>query len=179
MADRFPGHITLGGTIVIETIEQREAVNTLLAQFSQDTGHAWGESSWHETITTGNYQKFLDKLGYLEGFDDQATYGMFEEIEDDCRAVGIGYSRHSSARYEYNAEIIEWRPGMEAPFAQISDEDGVINVPGLTVETAVILIGEGRTDEVVEMLKQALGKHIPALEPLKIIDNAPKENENG
>ena len=176
MADRFPGHIKLGGTITIETVEERIMVEAALSAFAEWCSPSYGEPEFGD-IPLADVAEHLNEEGYLHGKHDQARYGQFEEVEDACRMAGIGYIRHSSARYEYDAEIVEWRPGMESPFEQIADENGNTNVPGSTVETAITLIEEGRASEVAEMLKQALGQHVPALEPLVIIDNAPPEEE--
>lgn len=174
MSDRFAGQIKLGGHIVINTIEERELVQIALDLFANSTSHEWGGPNWDD-MGIEDVPNHLDEDGYLFGMDDHALYGCFEELEDACREAGISYWRHSSARYEYDSEISEWRPGMESPFTQFSNEEAKILVPESTIETAIALMKEGRSSEVIKMLERETGKHIPKLEPLKITDNAPRE----
>jgi hypothetical protein len=186
MADRFPGDIKLGGTITITTIEEREAIETALNSFSEETGHEYGEADWGQTITIDNYRQFLDECGYLHGKNDQARYGEFEDTEDLLREAGISYDRHSSARYEYDAEFVRWRPGMDEPDLQLATEDGDVTIKVDTVEQLIKIhldLGDdasltNRIENFKRALDKATGTDIPGLEPLNIIDNAPKEDED-
>ena len=53
----------------------------------------------------------------LEFEDPEARYGQFEEIEDTCRALGLNFTRHSGAYYEYaacNEWCVDGKNGSEA-----------------------------------------------------------------
>ena len=44
--------------------------------------------------------------------DDQARWGRFEELEEFLEEHRIPYRRRSEAKYEYDAELVEYRPEM-------------------------------------------------------------------
>lgn len=181
MADHFPGKIELGGTVVIETIEQRELVEKALSAFANYCSHEWG-GTFYGTMSIEDAMNSLDSLGLLEGVDDEARYGEFEEVEDACREAGIAYDRHSSARYEHDAEVSRWRTGMDEAFVTTSKESGN---PTFCVSEVKELIEKTLDNEThasladrISLFKQALtemsGENIPPLKPLNIIDKAPK-----
>lgn len=45
----------------------------------------------------------------LELEDEEAPWGEFDELERFCREHGLGYLRHSDAKYEHDA-CMQWRP---------------------------------------------------------------------
>jgi hypothetical protein len=60
--------------------------------------------------------------------DDQASYGQFSILEKFLVEAGISYRRHSDAKYEYDAEIVEFRPGL-GQVVFVSNNDGEFLVP--------------------------------------------------
>lgn len=184
MADRFPGDILLGGTIVIETIEQRERVENALSEFAEWCSHNYGESEIGD-MPLDEVANNLNTEGYLHGKHDQARYGMFEEVEDACREAGIAYDRRSSAYGEWDGEYVRWRPGMDEPDIQIATESGDATIKVDEVErliNEVLYIKDetpylDRIKNFEAAFKEVTGGGIPGLEPLKIIDNAPPSEE--
>jgi hypothetical protein len=60
--------------------------------------------------------------------DDQASYGQFSIVEKYLVEAGICYRRHSDAKYEFDAQIVEFRPGLgQVVFA--SNNNGELLVP--------------------------------------------------
>jgi len=183
MADRFPGNITLGGTIVIETVEQRERVETALSMFADACSHDYGEPSYGSILIEEIPGMLTD--GYLVGKHDQARYGMFEEAEDALRKAGISYDRHSSASAEYDAEIVRWRPGMDLPDEQIATNNGDAQIGVDRVQKMIydILFSKDETPYLdrIKNFEAAFmaetGQNVIALEIFKIIDNTPREYE--
>ena len=49
---------------------------------------------------------------------------MFEELEGFLCEHGIPFDRHSDARYEFDAEKVAFRPGMNRPLEMPSNKDG-------------------------------------------------------
>jgi hypothetical protein len=58
------------------------------------------------------------RAGRLVLYDDQARLGEFEGLETTCRRLRLGYTRHSESKYEYGAELVDWRPGMREPIVR-------------------------------------------------------------
>lgn len=181
MADRFPGKIEIGGTVVIETVEQRKLVEKALTAFAEYCSPEWGGARYG-TMSIKDAMDEANEQGLLLGVDEEARYGEFEQVEDACREAGIAYDRHSSARYEYDAEISRWRPNMNAAFVTMSDEGGGVCIAASEVKE---LIKETLEEDILASLTDRIslfkrkfasmvGCDIAPLEPLKIIDNAPK-----
>lgn len=185
MADRFPGEIKLGGTVKITTVEQRERVETALSLFEQETGHEYGEEGWDGPLNIETFAEYLTD-GFLDGKHAQARYGLFEELEEACREAGIAYDRHSSAAYEYDGEFISWRPGMEQPFLCFAQDDGELVLQEKTIRQAIAYLDNDNEPSLSIRIRQArklllgeLGGDIKDLTPLVIIDEAPKDNDEG
>ena len=51
--------------------------------------------------------------------DDRAGYGEFPKLEATCRKLGLGYTRHCEAMLNYDAERVDFRPGMKKPLVRI------------------------------------------------------------
>ena len=175
MTNSFPANIKIGGTITINTIEEREEVENLLQIFANSTGEKYGEPFWG-TMEIKDVDGILED-GYLVGVDSEASDGEFLELEGFCQQLGVAYTRHSSPSDEYNAEIVEWRPDMEVSFIAVCDDNGDLYVPRSAVDRALDLIKEGSIQEAVAVLQKELGENIPPLEPFKIVDNAPSEDD--
>ena len=66
----------------------------------------------------------LDENGHLFLVNNQARFGMFEELEGFLCEHGIPFDRHSDARYEFDAENVRFRPGMDRPVEVPSNDTG-------------------------------------------------------
>lgn len=51
--------------------------------------------------------------------DDEASWGEFPELKKTFRDLGLAYTRRSDGGAAYDAEVIEWRPGMRKPLVRI------------------------------------------------------------
>ncbi|RPI61964.1 MAG: hypothetical protein EHM48_04855, partial [Planctomycetaceae bacterium] len=117
MADRFPGDITIGGSIPRRLLDQ---LAEMLA--SENVSIDW--------------QYALDKAAVLVAIEDaaagdqtvrftndEATGGQFEELEQWLTRHGIDFDRHSDARYEYDGQNVYGR-GRKNPVFMESNQSG-------------------------------------------------------
>jgi hypothetical protein len=101
--------------------------------------------------------------------DDQASYGEFPELESACQNLSLSYTRHSEGKYEYDAEVIEWRPGMTEPLVRVgSNHDEGAYVPVKEVEKALKHLEANRIGKAKKLLL-ALCPKIPKLPPFEIV----------
>ncbi len=116
MADRFWGRICIGGPVPAELVESLcDVIAALGAEL--DTG-------------VGDFQpKSADCLlnavdeDHLELFDHHAPFGEFPELEEFLRENDIPYDRRSEGKYEYDPELVMFRPGRD-PVYVYTTQDG-------------------------------------------------------
>ena len=119
MSDRFPGEITIGGKLPAGLLE------AFLGVVSSSGAKVGGyEGAAFDATTADGLREVLDENGHLFLVDDEARYGQFEKLEAFCVQHGIPFDRHSSARYEFDAEKVMFRPGMKRPLEVPSNNDG-------------------------------------------------------
>ena len=182
MADRFAAEMWIGGTVT------RDVADELADQIrTSDLGTEWGEHNL-ATIDVNDdiFETCTDLDGTLRVCDAEARFGELEDLEEFCRENKISYDRRSEGKYEYDPELVRYRPATGVD-CQITVEDGRIIVEadaltpiqeslahlithlqahGITTREDVIK----RLDIVQEKLKSILPPEIPALHPFKIED---------
>src|SRR5437870_810723 len=119
MSDRFPALLEIGGSI------SRPLLLDLLTRI-QAAGLRW---NWCEDEVAANTpEELLEELRQhdsevLSVGDDEALGGMFESLEEFLVEQGVAFDRHSDAKYEYDGEIVFYRPGMERPGCCLATQD--------------------------------------------------------
>ena len=117
MSDYFPGEITLGGSIPRRLLDELAGV-VVAHGVSLDWQYALDRAAVRAAIETA-----AAKGETVRFTDDQAAYGQFDELERWLTSHGIGYDRHSDARYEYDAENVYGR-GRKRQICVRSDQSG-------------------------------------------------------
>ena len=108
MADYFAGEIRIGGKLPADLLEE------FLGELNSSGAKVGGYDG--APVACKNAEELrhaLDENGHLFLVNDEARYGMFEELEDFLCEHDIPYDRHSDARFEWDAENVTFRPGME------------------------------------------------------------------
>jgi hypothetical protein len=143
MADRMAARIEIGGDVPEQLVD--ELVSLIV---DSGAGFEWGERT-DEEETRAAIEAAVAGSEPLALTDDEATWGRFEPLEDWLIEQRIPWRRHSSAKYEYDAEIVWFLPGMEEPETVAANEDANVLVPlddlrgllercsGAAVETAL------------------------------------------
>lgn len=134
MGEYFPGRITIGGilhltvpqalTLEPENLTQEDwndKIELFLAKVNEK-GFDFGETD-HNLKSPKDIPGELDDKNQLVCTDSEASYGEFEELEELCRELGLSYDRWSDAKYEFEACMSIWRPGMERPFDCQADKN--------------------------------------------------------
>ena len=163
MSERFCTWIEIGGQV------DRSQVGPLIKAITEmGVATDWGEPTFEPEVA----QQLLDVRvdGRLRLCDEQARYGEFPELEKACRRLGLGYRRHCEGWCGYDAEILDWRPGMDEPLARTGSnancETAFVDVN--EVKTALTVLEAGRVSQAIDLLRQ-LCRDITPLPPFEII----------
>ena len=162
MSERLCAEIWIGGRLSrVQVPEFLKAVSE--ARVSLE----WGDACF----TPNTAEELLESLrdGRLWLCDDQASYGEFPELESACRALGLSYRRHSEGKYEHDAEIVAWRPGMAEPLFRVgSNRNQSAYVPVEEVARALKHLEAGRAGKAKKILR-LLCPQVPELPPFEIV----------
>lgn len=162
MSDRFCGQITIGGRI-----SRRRLPKFLKAIAASGAFLEWGDAPF-EPVSIDNVTSNL-RDGRLILYDDEARFGEFESLETACRRLRLGYTRHSESKYEFEAELVDWRPGMREPIVRMccSNSPNVL-VWAEFVQEALDHLKARRNRKALTIL-QWLCPEIPDLPPLEFV----------
>ena len=161
MADRFPGEIHIGGTLRV-TDHDPDDIDAFLAECCEQPTD-WGESAHGDALTLDTIDQVIDQdTGWITFRNDQACYGVFEELEELCCRLDLSFDRNSDARYEYDGELVRWRPGMERPLVESATQSGNPLIDRARVEACLATLKAGRTEEGIKALQEL----VPQVAPL-------------
>jgi len=164
MSDRFPGSIQIGGTI------RRVHLPYLVGCLSDDgASQEYGDKAIDSDCSETELMEYL-KEGVLEFCNDQAHNGEFERTEDFCVEHDIAFHRWSDHCCEYDAEIADFRPGMNSCVVRYSDSNANEIVCGKTVRQAMTVLKLGEVDEALQILAAACPAGPEALQPVIFVE---------
>ena len=121
MAEHFAGAIQIGGPI------PRRLLEDFMKQVD-GSSRTYGDAPTRITTEEELLAALNPASHWLEIEDDQASGGMFWELEKWLEENGIAYDRQSDAKYEFSAECVYFRPG-RGLFTFTGDQDHAAFVP--------------------------------------------------
>ena len=162
MSDRIAAYITIGGKL------SRSKLPKLLKAIAEaDVATNWGDAFFQPQ----NEEELLSALinGRLWLCDDESSDGHFPELEEPCRKLGLSYTRLCESRYEHDALLVDWRPGMRKPLTRVtSNVRNATYVPESQVRKALANLEAGRIGKAKSLLR-SLCPEVPKLPPFRII----------
>jgi len=183
MADRMAAEISIGGKIPASLVPD------LCAVIADD--HVcldWGDRRF-EPGSAKELMEATQELGTAENpvqllwlCDDEARWGEFDSLEEFLVQHGIAFTRRSAGKYEYDAELVEYRPGMQSPCVIYLDLSGNPTVLASELSPAVASLAvalehleKGPAETVAESVREAhrllhnqLPPEVPPLETFEI-----------
>ena len=126
MGDYFPAEIHIGGPVKKEDVKGLcETITMEGACLGDYDGEKFEPEDAKDLVEAANQCG-----GTIGLFDDDADGGMFEGLEEFCEGHDIPYTRQNDAKYEFRAEVVEFRAGWKESRAFPSDNDGnqLVNV---------------------------------------------------
>jgi len=163
MSDRIPAKIQIGGVVY------PSFVDTFISEVNNSNGQRfddWGGARVDIKMTK-ELQEYIHD-GYFTLVDYEAPWGEFEELENFCRDHDLSYRRATSAKYEYNAEVATWIPGMHEPLIITTNESEEEMVSGLEVRRAISILQSGNEFMAIKILKD-LCPVIPSIPKFELV----------
>ena len=162
MSERYAASIKIGGEI------RRSRLPELLEAIrAASVSHEWGEPPFDPKSAEDLITAVRD--GHLFLCDDQTRYGEFPELEATCRKLRLPYTRWSEGYCAYDAEVVEWLPGLKRPLARTgSNSNNATFVPTKEVCKALKQLESNHTGRAREILR-TLCPDIPQLPRFKIV----------
>jgi hypothetical protein len=166
MSNGTPAEISIGGRIPTSVVQP-------LCQAIAAEGVAleWGEASFEPRSADDLQRDCTDRDGVVVLWlcDNQARLGQFEGLENFLQEHAIAFRRRSDSTYEYDLEIVEYRPGSDAVaiLADAAGEPVVLIVRIRSVENSVaralqlINRGDRRGPAVLRSVHKRLRKELP------------------
>lgn len=110
MSDRFPTEIEIGGPLT----------KAQLRQIAELTGQVGMSCNWEQNYEPDWIeQKLMAQLAedseFLEVNDHEISHEFEQDLTDYLIEQGIPWNKRVTARYEYDADLTWWRPGMKRP----------------------------------------------------------------
>ena len=112
MADYFKGRIEIGGRVPHHLKDQ--LIKEIRSAHAAE-GDDWGGSPFQPSTVDELKALAEENEGNIVLCDDAARYGEFDSLEEFLAKNDIGFSRHSDAHDELDAERVEFRPGWDKP----------------------------------------------------------------
>ena len=172
MSDRFAAQITVGGTI------KRSLVEELCGVISQSgAGPDWEGGC--EPQNEADLLELVGENGTMVLHDCQACYGQFDDLEQFLEEHEIPFDRHSEAKYEYDGELVKYRPGHGCDVFEAT-QDGRVCVKVAEVEDIVRRLDSVETlgkrellrlvEEVRDDLRGVMAMDVPPVPPFVIVE---------
>ena len=163
MSERYCAWIRIGGQIKHSSLEP-----FLKAICQSYVRLNWGEP--HFEPKTIDELREAEQDDWLWLCDEDARHGEFSELEEVCRKLGLAYKRSCEAWCGYDAELVDWRPGMEEPlFRTCSNEDyKILLVDVGTVAEALVELEARQIQNEINKLRN-ICPQVPDLPPFEIV----------
>jgi len=162
VSERYAAYINIGGQV-----DESRLAELLEAIRTASVSHEWGDPPFGPR-TADDLRKAIHK-GYLWLCDDQSRYGTFPELEAACRKLGLSYTRWAEGYCQYDAELVDWRPGMRKPLVRVGSNDSEATyVPAERVRRALRHLDAGQVGRAKALLK-LLCPTLAKLRPFKIV----------
>lgn len=183
MSDRMAAEIWIGGKVPVELVPDLCA--TIGGEY---VALEWGDARFQPHTAEDLLQACREDhrgVGLLWLCHDEARWGEFEDLEGFLREHGIAFTRHTAARYEYDAETVEHRrqSGLVA-LATNGSREPVVPASKLTpveksLAKGIDQLGRGKTTgglrnlkRAMRLLREELPPAVPPLEPFEIVGQA-------
>lgn len=110
MSDRFPTEVEIGGPL---TKAQLRQIAELAGQCSLSCN--WEQNYDPDWIEKRLMAQLEADEQFLELNDHDISHEYEQELTDYLIEQGIPWNKRVTARYEYDADLTWWRPGMKRP----------------------------------------------------------------
>ena len=191
MGDFTATSIKIGGDIPSNLIQGDDDETLYLCDIieGQEVSLDWGDEDFFPK-TADDLMEVTDEKGVICLYDDQARDGQLEDLEAWLIEHDIAFDRECGDCGEYDAELVQFRPGMKEPVIFHIDSDGLPTITESTVRElfekideaqkealedgpsdaylALDTLQEAISENIQVFIKDHMSDHIPVLEPVNI-----------
>ncbi len=163
MSERMSGWIQIGGKLPRSKAKRLcAAISTVRVSLD------WGDATFEPRSPEELLAARKDERLWL--CDNEASWGEFPDLEEACRELGLAYTRCSDGASVYDAERVDWRPGMKSPLSRISSNESgeKILIAEEPVRNALAALDAGNAPTAKRIL-QSLCHGIPPVPPFEIV----------
>jgi hypothetical protein len=167
MADSMPAEIHIGGPVPAGLVDH------LIATIKEEGIYLDWEGTSFDAETAADLLALAKDGGepaVLRLMDAEAVCGEFDDLESFLVKHGVGFDRWSDARFEYDAELVQFRPGMAEPHRCTTNSNGEPLVPLSLLKPVDRALRHGHVNWAIQLLRRALAPEIPELEPLHVVE---------
>ncbi len=163
MSARYSTWIDIGGRLQsAETQQLLDAITQALVSFE------WDEPPFKPTEP----RELLAVLreGTLWLCDSEAKHGEFPHLEGTCGCLGLAYTRYTEGWCNCDAELVDWRPGMDKPLSRTGSNNDCTQTFVLTdrVRDVVTTLEAGEIQKALGTLRE-LCPEVAVLPPFEIV----------
>ena len=169
MSETFPTEIRLGCAV------RREQVRTLIRAINAaELQDEWG-SPIVEIESEAQLLEYRNEKGLLWFCHIEQNWGTFKDLEAFLVEEKIAFDRRHEPVYEYNGELVQYRPGFEQPVVTEANASGraVAQVSELKEIRDRLKLCQTMDDirQVIERVNALCSSEdVPPLEPFRVID---------
>ena len=167
MADRMAVEIEIGGPV------PRRLVDDLIVAIRSEALSLCSDEGPFTATTADQLLELSSRdgrQGTLHLLEHEVAWGRLEELESFLIEHGIAFDRWTEAKYEYDAELVQFRAGMKQPvcIVTLQNKEPVIAVRALKPVARALV--RGQTDRAFKLLKQAVGPEVAPRQLLCIVE---------
>jgi len=116
MSERMSAWILIGGAL------PRSMTGPLCTAISTCcVSQEWGDATFNPKTPEDLLAGCKDEHIWL--CDNEAAWGEFLDLEQTCRKLRLAYTRCGDGSSIYDAERVDWRPGMKKPVSRICNNE--------------------------------------------------------
>jgi hypothetical protein len=164
MSERMATWIAIGGNL-----PQALLPELCKAISDEQLSREWGGKPFEPT-DADDLKDAIDELGQLFLCHEEATGGAFDNLETFLRQSGLPYNRHAAAKYEYDTQLVQFRPGLGV-LNHLASEDGRPLVEQSEVQKIREALQAGNAEEALTLAEKLCPKR-PQLPPFQIVDQS-------
>lgn len=117
----------------------------------------WGEARFAPTTAKDltSVLEEIDGVALLRLCDEEARSGQFATLEGFLERYGIPYDRHSDGVYEYDPDLVQFRPGMNRPLVVVTNKSRSPVVERSEVQAILALVEKGHSRQAIRKLRHS------------------------
>jgi hypothetical protein len=171
MTDRMTADIAIGGRIPLSLVP-----GLIAAIKAEGIYLTWDEEAFFAPTGAADLLQAAhtgEQPGCLHLVNHEVAGGTFDTLEGFLFKHNLAFDRWCEGRYEFDPELVQFRPGMKEPIACITTKAKQPVVEMQSVSVALDALKQGAVQKAVSILSDLLAPVIAPLTHLEIIDDPP------